>query len=116
MVAGVPAHVDGRMIEIVQTAGANLINNVPMATVLAASIRRSGVQPFAERRGLVYTAIFGCDIGPNRTISGALSTMLWLLLLRRRGIEVTSWQYIRVGLLVTPPMLLAGAVLIAALQ
>lgn len=97
-------------------AGANLINNVPMATVLAASIRRSGVRPLAERRGLVYAAIFGSDIGPNLTIIGSLSTMLWLLLLRRRGIEVTNWQYMRVGLLVTPPMLLAGALLIAAMQ
>jgi arsenical pump membrane protein len=97
-------------------AGSNLINNVPMATVLAAAIRHAQVPSLALRRGLVYAALFGCDIGPNLTILGSLSTLLWLVLLRKRGIRVTSWQYIRTGLIVTPPMLLAGAVLIALIQ
>ena len=93
--------------------GANLINNVPMATVMAAAIRQGHVAPIALRRGLIYAAIFGSDISPNLTIVGSLSTVLWLILLRRRQIEVSAWQYIRTGLLVTPLMLLAGALLIA---
>jgi arsenical pump membrane protein len=97
-------------------AGSNLINNVPMATVLSGAIRHAQVSSAALRRGLVYAAVFGCDIGPNLTILGSLSTLLWLVLLRKRGIRVTSWQYIRTGLIVTPPMLLAGAVLIALIQ
>lgn len=96
--------------------GANLINNVPMATVAASAVRRAHVRPLALRRGLLYGAVFGCDIGPNLTIIGSLSTILWLVLLRRRGVEVTSWQYIRTGLIVTPPMLLAGGLLIALLR
>jgi arsenical pump membrane protein len=96
--------------------GANLINNVPMATVLAAAIRQGHVAPLALRRGLIYAAIFGSDIGPNLTILGSLSTVLWLLLLRRRQVEVTAWQYMRIGLLVTPPMLVVGALLIALVQ
>ncbi|MGI8552017.1 MAG: ArsB/NhaD family transporter [Dehalococcoidia bacterium] len=96
--------------------GANLLNNVPMATVLASSIRGAHVRPLALRRGLIYAAIFGCDIGPNLTIVGSLSTILWLVLLRGRGVQVTSWQYIRTGLIVTPPMLLAGALLIVLLR
>jgi len=93
--------------------GTNVINNVPMATVMASAIRQGHLAPLALRRGLVYAAIFGCDIGPNLTIIGSLSTVLWLLLLRRRQIEVSTWQYVKTGLLVTPPMLLVGALLIA---
>jgi arsenical pump membrane protein len=92
--------------------GANLINNVPMATVMAAAIRQGHVAPIALRHGLVYAVILGSDVGPNLTTIGSLSTVLWLVLLRRRHVEVTAWQYIRVGLLVTPPMLVLGALLI----
>ena len=95
--------------------GANLVNNVPAASIIAAAIHQGQIQPFALRRGLVYAGIFGCDVGPNLTILGSLSTMLWLVMLRRRGLQVTAWQYIRIGLIVTPLMLLAGALLIALL-
>jgi arsenical pump membrane protein len=93
--------------------GSNIVNNVPMATVLSSSIRRAHVRSLTLRHDLVFAGIFGCDIGPNLTIIGSLSTILWLVLLRERGIKVTSWQYIRVGLIVTPLMLLAGALLLA---
>lgn len=93
--------------------GSNIVNNVPMATVLSSSIRRARIGSLSLRHDLVFAGIFGCDIGPNLTIIGSLSTILWLVLLRERGIKVTSWQYIRVGLVVTPLMLLAGALLIA---
>ena len=85
--------------------GSNLINNVPMATVMASELRHLPAGSPALRRELVAGAIFGCDAGSNLTVIGSLSTMLWLLLLRRRGVEVTAWQYLRLGLLVTPPIL-----------
>lgn len=87
----------------------NLINNVPMATVMASVLRHVPAGSLALRRDLAAAAIFGCDVG-------SLSTMLWLLLLRRRGVEVTAWQYLRLGLMATPPILLTGALLIALLH
>lgn len=96
--------------------GANVINNLPMATVMASTIRRAQVQPLLLRRGLVASVIFGCDVGPNLTALGSLSTILSLMLLRRKGLWVTSWDYMRVGLIITPPMLFLGALLIAILH
>jgi nucleotide-binding universal stress UspA family protein len=70
--------------------GANLINNLPMALVLVATIGAlRGGSPGA-RLGLIAATIFGCDLGPNLTTVGSLATVLWLLLLRRRGVEVSS--------------------------
>jgi arsenical pump membrane protein len=40
--------------------------------------------------------------------------MLWLLLLRRRGLEISSLQYLRLGVIVTPLMLLATALILGA--
>ena len=43
---------------------------------------------------------------------GSLATILWLLLLRRRGMDVSSLDYFKLGIVVTPLMLLVGALAI----
>jgi arsenical pump membrane protein len=92
--------------------GSNLINNLPMALVLVSTIGTlRGVSP-AATLGLIAATIFGCDLGPNLTTVGSLATVLWLLLLRRRGMDVSSLEYFRLGIIVTPVMLLIGALAI----
>ena len=101
---------------MVGTAGAalgtNIINNLPMAVVLRSSL--AGVQHIAPaaRLGFIAATMFGCDLGPNLTTVGSLATVLWLLILRRRNLDVSGWDYFKVGILVTPFMLIAGALLI----
>jgi arsenical pump membrane protein len=90
-------------------AGANAINNVPMALVMVSAIRTSGASgPTAD--ALVYGTILGADLGPNLTIVGSLATMLWLLILRRRGLDISFWDYFRLGIVVTPLLIVAGGV------
>jgi arsenical pump membrane protein len=43
---------------------------------------------------------------------GSLATMLWLLILRERDVEVSGLDYFKMGVLVTPLMLFAGALVI----
>jgi arsenical pump membrane protein len=38
--------------------------------------------------------------------------MLWLALVRKRGVEVSARAYLRIGLMTTPPMLLAATVVL----
>ncbi len=92
--------------------GTNVINNLPMAIVLRSAL--SSVQHIspAARLGFIAATIFGCDLGPNLTTVGSLATMLWLLILRRRNLDVSSLDYFKIGILVTPIMLLAGAFMI----
>ncbi len=92
--------------------GTNLINNVPMAVVLTSALH--GVQHIAPatRLGFIAATIFGCDLGPNLTTVGSLATVLWLLILRRRHVDVSGLDYFKVGILVTPLMLCAGALVI----
>ncbi len=94
------------------SAGTNLINNVPMAVVLNSAL--GGVQHVSPsvHLGFVAATIFGCDLGPNLTTVGSLATVLWLLILRRRNIDVSGLDYFKVGVIVTPLMLLAGALTI----
>jgi arsenical pump membrane protein len=92
--------------------GTNLINNVPMAVVLSSAL--GGIQHASPsvHLGFVVATIFGCDLGPNLTTVGSLATVLWLLILRRRNLDVSGLDYFKVGILVTPLMLLAGALTI----
>jgi arsenical pump membrane protein len=88
----------------------NVVNNLPMALIAAAALRQ--LDP-AQAQRLVVGAIVGIDLGPNLTTVGAFSTMLWLMLLRRRGLDVSAGAYARVGLLLTPPALLAATIALA---
>jgi arsenical pump membrane protein len=85
----------------------NLVNNVPATLVQLAAIDSLSVD--SPRDLLAYGTIVGADLGPNLTTVGSLATMLWLLMLRRRGLEVSSLDYFRVGVVTTPGMLLAAA-------
>ena len=92
--------------------GTNLINNVPMAVVMNSALGSVQHAAPAIRNGFVAATIFGCDLGPNLTTVGSMATILWLLILRERDVEVSGLDYFKVGVLVTPVMLFAGALTI----
>jgi arsenical pump membrane protein len=45
------------------------------------------------------------DLGPNLSVSASLATLLWLMMLRRDGIEVNAWRFLAIGAMVTLPSL-----------
>lgn len=92
--------------------GTNLINNVPMAVVLTSALHGVQHASASTRLGFIAATMFGCDLGPNLTTVGSLATVLWLLILRRRNVDVSGLDYFKIGILVTPLMLVVGAVLI----
>jgi arsenical pump membrane protein len=98
---------------MVGTAGAaigtNLINNIPMAVVMTSALGSVRHAPITVQHGFLAATMFGCDLGPNLTTVGSLATVLWLLILRKQGIDVSGLDYFKVGVIVTPIMLLAGA-------
>lgn len=87
--------------------GSNVLNNLPM-TLLALDAAESvipGGQP-----ALVYATVVGTGVGPNLTVVGSLATLIWLSIVRGRGVEVTATDYLKVGVIATPPILLAACV------
>jgi len=102
------SHLSAIAVATVGTAvGSNLINNLPMSLVMVHTIQPLHVAP-AIRQNLVYGTILGCDLGPNLTHLGSLATFIWLFFLRRKGLEVSTWDYFRIGILTTPLMLVVA--------
>jgi arsenical pump membrane protein len=91
----------------------NLINNLPAVLVFVSGADAGGV-PAALHAPFLFGALAGADLGPNLTPVGALSTMLWLVIVRRRGVQVSAWDFLKVGALVAPLTLVATALLVAA--
>ncbi len=89
--------------------GANLINNWSMMMVSVSSLGAVADPVHSSQHVLIYATILGNDLGPNITIFGSLSSILWLLILRHNGIFISPRQYIKLGLLVTLPMLFLSA-------
>ncbi len=87
--------------------GSNLINNVPV-TLLALSVAKGSAGPVRE--AFTYGALTGANIGPTLTTYGSLATMLWLTMLRKRGVVIESRTYMRISV-VTMPIVLAAALL-----
>ncbi|MDP9425800.1 MAG: SLC13 family permease [Actinomycetota bacterium] len=89
--------------------GSNVINNVPM-TVLALG----AIDPLVAEGTLgiatVYAVVVGTSIGPNLTTVGSLATLIWLGIARGKGVEITAKDYLKIGVLATPPILLAASV------
>jgi arsenical pump membrane protein len=91
---------------------ANLMNNWS-AMLLAVSV----LKPVSAGDGAAAAAtgtVLGASIGAKLTTVGSLATVLWLALLRQRGLTVGTAQYVRTALVVTPGAL-AVAVAVAAL-
>ena len=85
------------------TVAANLANNLPVALAMGAALQTAHVTGSVARAALVAV-----DLGPNLSITGSLATLLWLVVLRRDGVEVSPLQFLRVGAVVTIPALVAA--------
>lgn len=81
----------------------NLVNNLPLGLIAGSTVQA------AHAKGLITDAVLiGVDLGPNLSITGSLATILWLIALRKEKLDVSFWDFLKVGAVAMPIALLVS--------
>jgi arsenical pump membrane protein len=86
--------------------GSALVDNHPMSILNMMALGQEGTST------PLLAALIGGDIGPRLLPIGSLAGLLWIDLLRRRGIEIGVWRFLRLGTLILAPTLTLSLVML----
>lgn len=86
----------------VSALGSAVLNNHPMSHLNMFALANDG----ASHRH-VLAALVGGDLGPRLFPMGSLAGLLWLEMLRRAGVELSTTKFVAVGMVATLPTLVA---------
>ncbi len=82
---------------------ANLVNNLPAVLLMLPAVAAAGPGP-------VLAVLIGVNAGPNLTYVGSLATLLWRRVLQRRGLDPSTTEFLRLGAITVPPVLITATV------
>jgi arsenical pump membrane protein len=80
---------------------ANVMNNLPAVLLLLPAAAAAGP-------GEVLAVLIGVNTGPNLTYVGSLATLLWRRALRQRGAELPTSEFLRLGIVTVPPVVVVA--------
>jgi arsenical pump membrane protein len=89
---------------LIVTVGASFMNNWPMTILGMFSIQHAVATTAiggTALTGLVFSNIIGNNLGPHFFPLGSLAILMWLEVMRRKGVNISLKQYLKVGAVVS---------------
>jgi arsenical pump membrane protein len=87
------------------TAVSNVVNNLPSGLMTGRALELT--QASSRIRDAL---LIGVDLGPNLSVTGSLATLLWLIALRREGVHISGWTFLKTGVFVMTPALILATI------
>ena len=97
-------------IGLIVGVASNLMNNLPVGLIVGSVVTADNLPS-----QIVGSMLIGVDLGPNLSVTGSLATILWLVVLRREGLEVGTWRFLRLGIVVMPSALVLSIMVMTIL-
>lgn len=89
----------------------NIFNNHPALMVGTMTLMNMDLDPLSLK--VAYLAnVIGSDIGSLLLPMGTLATLMWMHIVRRGNVKITWWDYIKVTVVVIPPILIITLVML----
>ncbi|MFS8046440.1 arsenic transporter [Rhizobium sp. BR 314] len=86
----------------------NLVNNLPAGLFAGSAVQAAHVPDT-----IAGAVLIGVDLGPNLSVTGSLATILWLAALRREGLHMGAWAFLKLGAVVMLPALILSLAALA---
>lgn len=90
----------------------NLVNNIPMTAMMVPITSSIATTP-EMALAYAYALVIGSNLGANITITGALAGILWVECAKVEKWKTGVSEFIKIGLTVTPIVILASAAVLA---
>jgi arsenical pump membrane protein len=90
----------------------NVVNNIPMTAMMVPITSAIAMTPDMAL-AMAYSLVIGSNLGANITITGALAGILWIECARVEKWSTGISEFIKVGLTVTPIVILASSAVLA---